>query len=1100
MRKNYVLILLGLVLATYFVVAHAMQPISNTSIEKKPLFNTQKTTVVVAKSQTNWLKVVQNIHLNSTDFIQKYQADFQLTEADELRRYRSETDELGFTHHRYQQYYKGLKVIGGELLFHEKNGRVRTINGQVAQQLNVEVIPSISKEKAIQIALEEVPAERYSWEDEGTEKMLQDTKEDEKATFYPNAELILADKNFTQSGDAYRLCYQLVIYALKPLARQQLWIDAHTGEVYHSISLVHTIHNTHGTAVTKYSGKQEIVTDSISANEYRLEENKRGKGIVTYNMQQKTIYGESIPFEDEDNIWTNFNEDQDEAATDAHWGSEMVYDFLAQKFNYLSFDNRNSKIASYVHYDWNYFNAFWNGSWATYGDGDGSSFPLTTLDIVAHELTHGITDYTAALVYQNEPGALNESFSDILGVSVEFWANPIGFNWQIGEQVRKSGVPLRDMADPNLRGDPKYYKGKNWFSGRGDNGGVHTNSGVQNHWFYLLSEGGEIITEEEDTFNIKGIGVDEAIKIAFRNLRYYLTVSSQYSDAREGAIQSAEDLYGVCSLEYLETAKAWAAVGVGNPISDNDLKMINVINPLTDCGLSDSEQITVQFRYNGCGEALKAGEKIPFTYSVDSTDIITDTLILTERMVGGDTLTFTFSQPADFSELGEHSIDCSTVFEKDQEAYNNTETVVIENRFQQNIDIGIVEVVAPVSQCYLSATEELQVEFGFFGCDSLAANTPIVVAYDRLGWPNTVRDTIVLDYTIYEGETFTYTFKDLLNISYSGSYLFNFWAEFAIDTMNRNDSIRDYVVKTPFNLQNQNRISFEDPVFSLDSIVLHTNKQSDVYISENAKYTGQYGFEMTGGNLFEEEEANNWLIPDGTDNWLVNEVFSAMMCFCVDATAMSTVTLRFDLKQQYSELYGEFYGLDLTDASSLRVLAEGQQVSDTYTPTTTVDDPFVTHEIALDEYAGTTFEICFESRNFIHADTDLSEFDIDLYLGDVAYLDNIYINSYVVGVNDLVEDISNEKINLSIYPNPNNGIFTLHYQSNANIVQEPILIELFDMQGKRVQVFDNQKFESDYLNHHFNINLSVPSLAKGIYLVKITQGQESVSKRMILLE
>jgi Zn-dependent metalloprotease len=127
----------------------------------------------------------------------------------------------------------------------------------------------------------------------------------------------------------------------------------------------------------------------------------------------------------------------------------------------------------------------------TYGDGNGTTFtPLTAIDITAHEIAHGLTSNTSNLVYSNESGALNESFSDIFGVSVESFANNNTLNWIIGEDATPNGNGIRNMSNPNAFADPDTYLGTNYYTGTQDNGGVHTNSGVQNFWYYLLTVGG----------------------------------------------------------------------------------------------------------------------------------------------------------------------------------------------------------------------------------------------------------------------------------------------------------------------------------------------------------------------------------------------------------------------------------------------------------------------------------------------------------------------------------------------------------------------------------------------------------------------------------
>ena len=135
----------------------------------------------------------------------------------------------------------------------------------------------------------------------------------------------------------------------------------------------------------------------------------------------------------------------------------------------------------------------------TYGDGATRFRPLTSLDVVGHEIGHAVCEKTANLTYANESGAMNEGLSDIWGASIEAYAvGTLGFTsggvkakstWLIGEEIDKVQVALRSMSDPKSLGQPAYYKGVNWYTGTGDNGGVHTNSGVLNHWFYILTVG-----------------------------------------------------------------------------------------------------------------------------------------------------------------------------------------------------------------------------------------------------------------------------------------------------------------------------------------------------------------------------------------------------------------------------------------------------------------------------------------------------------------------------------------------------------------------------------------------------------------------------------
>ncbi len=257
------------------------------------------------------------------------------------------------------------------------------------------------------------------------------------------------------------------------------------------------------------------------------------------------------------------------AELDVHWAMEKTYDFYLTQLNRNSFDNAGGLIKNYVHYDQSYDNAFWNGNAMSYGNGSGNPFsPLVSIDVVGHEFSHAVIQYTANLVYQGESGALNESFADIFGTAIEFYgaSSP---NWTIGENcVVVSPYYLRSMSNPNsgIEGRTDTYEGTYWSDPNSvnDNGGVHTNSGVQNYWFYLLCQGGSGTNDIGNLYSVNGIGMTDATKIVYRNLAYYLTSNSNYLSAYLGSLQAAQDLYGNPSTQYMAVRAAWYAVGIGN--------------------------------------------------------------------------------------------------------------------------------------------------------------------------------------------------------------------------------------------------------------------------------------------------------------------------------------------------------------------------------------------------------------------------------------------------------------------------------------------------------------------------------------------------------
>jgi Zn-dependent metalloprotease len=456
-------------------------------------------------------------------------------------------DVLGVEHVKNQQHYHGIPIEGGIYSLHGRNGNFEKANGEYFRIKGLDTKPAVKEPEAYLKAEKFVNGKQYSWEIEESRRPL-------------GKLVILPVQN------DFFLAYKFDIYSVEPLARKLVFVDASNGKILKVEDLIR-MEDATGTALTKYQNTQQIKTEFVNST-YRLRENNRGNGIQTYNLLGSVNYTQKQDFKDTDNFW-NTTANQDNAATSVHYSVEKTYDFFLTKFGRNSFDNSGGIIQSFVHYGALNNNAFWDGSKLFFGDGDGINLTaLTSTDIVAHEFGHAITQYSANLYYSGESGALNESFSDIFGVTIDFYANPATANFIVGEQVYINGSGFRNMGNPNQFNDPDTYKGTYWYTASGDNGGVHTNSGVQNYWYFLLSNGGTGTNDLGNSYNISGIGLDKAIAIAYRNLTVYLTPNSDFEDARFYSIQSAIDLFGQCSPEVIAVTNAWYAVGVGEAFSD----------------------------------------------------------------------------------------------------------------------------------------------------------------------------------------------------------------------------------------------------------------------------------------------------------------------------------------------------------------------------------------------------------------------------------------------------------------------------------------------------------------------------------------------------
>jgi len=475
--------------------------------------NAQHTVTQNEKKDIEWLDIAPTTKLTAKEFVENKTA-LPLPESHTLDLVSTHESRNGYRQYRYRQYYKGIPIIGADYIVHEKNAQVKKVRQKVAKNIQANTQPSVNEDAAFQAALHHINATRYAWEDETHEALVKKVEADEQATFFPTANLVFFNPN-TKSEADYRLAYRLDIFAISPMRRAMVYIDIYKNNIGKGIK-VHNCHNTE-----HYSTEDMIESDTL------------------------------FP--------------QDPVAVDVMWGSQKTYEYFRDTFDRLSFDSTDMTITSYIHYGENYDRAFWNGSWMTFGDGnDSTRLAPTSIDVVAHEFTHGIIDYSSDLLNYGESGALNESFSDIFGEIIEALHAPNGSNWIFGEDyIAEPGLRgSRNFANPKdptmLNRQPDTYKGEFWYTGVDDNGGIHINSGVQNHWFYLLAFGGSGINDNGYAYKIEGIGVEKAARIAYGNL-ISLQHNDGYVEAHLNSIVVAEGIYGPDSQEALQTDAAWCA-------------------------------------------------------------------------------------------------------------------------------------------------------------------------------------------------------------------------------------------------------------------------------------------------------------------------------------------------------------------------------------------------------------------------------------------------------------------------------------------------------------------------------------------------------------
>ncbi|MGW7517604.1 M4 family metallopeptidase [Streptomyces sp. NPDC054796] len=443
----------------------------------------------------------------------------------------------GSTHTRYERTYDGLPVLGGDLVVHEtKSGETTGVTKATKAEISVSSTEAPGAHKPAKSKAKGSTAPRkVLWAAEGKpvlawEKVVGGTQKDGT----PNELHVIT--------------------------------DAKTGEKLFEYQAVHN-----GTGNSQYSGQVTLGTAG-SGSQYSLTDTARGSH-KTYNLNRGTS-GTGTLFTDADDVWGDGTPSNTQTAgVDAHYGAALTWDYYKNVHGRSGIRGDGVGAYSRVHYGNNYVNAFWQDSCfcMTYGDGSGNSKPLTSIDVAAHEMTHGVTAATAKLVYSGESGGLNEATSDIFAAAVEFNANnakDVG-DYFVGEKIdiNGNGTPLRYMDKPSKDGASK----DNWYSGIGGVD-VHYSSGVANHFFYLLSEGsGQKVVNgvsydspTYDNLPVTGIGRAAAEKIWYKALTERFTSNTNYAAARTGTLQAAADLYGQDSTQYNAVAHAWAAVNVGS--------------------------------------------------------------------------------------------------------------------------------------------------------------------------------------------------------------------------------------------------------------------------------------------------------------------------------------------------------------------------------------------------------------------------------------------------------------------------------------------------------------------------------------------------------
>jgi Zn-dependent metalloprotease len=446
-------------------------------------------------------------------------------------------DELGMTHIRFQQYYQGMEVWGRDVRVHlTADGNVESFNGRS--------VPTPLQLRWARPAIDGAAAQAQAAQEFGrTPDSLS------------SRSVIYVDQD-----DQFHICWLVHIEAGLG-DRWDYFVDAVAGTIVKKYSRVMEDGAVTGSGVDLYGQSRTLHLYQIGTTYYMIDASKSmfnpglskfpndGKGVI-YTMD-----GLHSDTQRANVTSSNQNSWSSPQAVSASANGALVFDYYKTVHNRNAIDGTGSTMNLVVNYQTNLGNAFWNGQEMVFGNGDGTRFKDLAggFDVASHEMTHGVIEHTANLVYEAQSGALNESFADVFGILCKWWVRGTAGNWLLGDDVVLPPAQcLRNMQDPGAANALAHQPTKmsEFVNTSTDNGGVHTNSGITNRAFYLFATSA-------------GMTKDDAGRVYYRALSQYLTRNSQFVDCRLAVIKAAEDLFGgPGNAKALAAAAAFDAVEI----------------------------------------------------------------------------------------------------------------------------------------------------------------------------------------------------------------------------------------------------------------------------------------------------------------------------------------------------------------------------------------------------------------------------------------------------------------------------------------------------------------------------------------------------------
>ncbi|MBK6564734.1 MAG: M4 family metallopeptidase [Saprospiraceae bacterium] len=907
-------------------------------------------------------------------------------------------------HIKYHQYYNNIPVYGHSLVLHKKDGNIDHATGTIAQNLKIEDIEIADKDFFLQKVLS------YFLTDE-TGKVLE--CDDISVIHFRK---IIVDKKYPQKSKKYCLAVDIHVMSEKLGKNYQYILEAGNGNIIFEQDLVCNMFPK-GTAPSYHYGTVEIETEQVSSNKFQLKDVTRGNGNTTF----LNVNNIDVLLSDDDNIWERPTDVKlGNVAFDAHYCTMKFYDYLVDKFDYSGINgNGRSMIArTNINNGADLVNAFWNNQNAAFGNGNCHYHPLTTFSIVGHEFAHGITSENAKLVYSGESGAINEAFSDIIGKSFQYEMEPQKYEWTVGHELvaTRFAKPLRSMEDPTLFSNPKMYKGKHWRDG----GSVHSNSGVLNHWFYLLIEGGAGKNEVDTAYNVTPVAWQDVLDLVFLCQTSYLQTNSTYPELFEFSKLACESLFGKNSQQYNSIIEAWKAVGLpweATPIANFDdlsvtAKIKNDPNNSFTCYKNEYPEINL-FITNKGTIFYPAGTSLKFNITRNS--MVVERQILLPTDLAPDSMRMISIPDYQLIDKTEYFSLEINLINNDHIQSNNRFYLYFQNYATDGIDLQPSSISNKEVECF-DGTINFTVRVRNNSCFTVPAGTIVKLEMfdldknEKFPFEHTItqmlaprNETSIQANLPFDWKSINYSaaIQSSEDIYPTNNELLYTVAEKGVITSSKKYTFDDQTFEEDFkHNSSQPKFLFEDEYYFRTKSTFSSNNSPCIDISENFK-----------------------AVNSGLAQYTVAEA-------CLDLRGFNEPKLQFDMRQFRSDFYASFPELDgnstilkieciSSEINFLPELIKNQEVNTT-----------IGYEYELPKgFKGRFRIVAFTSRHDGTSSVNAKN--------DVILLDNIEISDVVSSYDDeMYHDIR-------VFPNPVGEMFFVKsYKEEIN------RIEIKDITGK----------------------------------------------------